>query len=564
MPTHEPGEQPVREEEWREVRELAERNRPILARVAPEVAECLSRVVTAAAAVGRYFEVARLDEISLGKVADPRIDFGDAAVNADFAQLTDSTDAVLEGLSAADRLLARARFLAGELGYVPPEGSNPEHIYDSLLSNLDSLARVNAAVGLDANVVAAMRSQLAIIYPRNDPRGLWAGIATRCDESLARGRQPSWPDEMIAMGFLARLNPVPEAWLWESQATVAERVRALIGGDGAPLSPAIVYHRAADIAARYNIPTAAMAEVVRLAFGVLAPQPPISLGTPIRVASISRVKQATEGKLVFVLTGRAGGRFVVKFEMKLPSETKENFCERREAVQALAEACLPNVPPALQLGPEEISALRILGEQRTTLEPNTALTILNAPDDKYVAVKMEFVEGVVTLSKLVDTRMVPDGLLGDASARSLGRIAAFDLLVGNLDRFSEKDEKTGACANLENIEFRQTSSGYEAVALDNLWQKNILQANDPVAVPRAREALAALKNHDSRCQYANDVLAWLVKTIGWKKVPQGSSQAFQEGMAEALKAMKKMPIIGVRNLIFYGVLKERFKEITID
>jgi hypothetical protein len=53
------------------------------------------------------------------------------------------------------------------------------------------------------------------------------------------------------------------------------------------------------------------------------------------------------------------------------------------------------------------------------------------------------------------------------SGGDLGRMAMFDLLLGNLDRFHEPSSRKIEYLNFENIDFRKHGNRYELVPLDN-------------------------------------------------------------------------------------------------
>jgi hypothetical protein len=108
--------------------------------------------------------------------------------------------------------------------------------------------------------------------------------------------------------------------------------------------------------------------------------------------------------------------------------------------------------------------------------------------------------------------------------KQLGSIAAFDLLIGQHDRF-----KADGSVNPQNLDFN--SAGTRAVALDNF---------DPLASMRTiidlDETLAgALKTKDAAKAYSDSAVAQLCQQIGIVV----SSDDFYRGFNDARKALRK-------------------------
>jgi len=211
----------------------------------------------------------------------------------------------------------------------------------------------------------------------------------------------------------------------------------------------------------------------------------LNFNSPIKAEEVKEVKQAG-GKLVFILTGKKGkkaDKVIVKIEPVMGGESKGQMKTRNNIVQGFAEAILANVPGSSQLTEQdkhEILKLNGLGGsldllKRILSDTNYMANALvlkkehmdvgknlgeiiqdddNANARNIIVKKVRNVKGLLLRSQKI--------LLNASIVKSLGRMAAFDLFIGNYDRFQPDAEGT----NLENIDFTQSEK--EVLSLDQL------------------------------------------------------------------------------------------------
>jgi hypothetical protein len=109
------------------------------------------------------------------------------------------------------------------------------------------------------------------------------------------------------------------------------------------------------------------------------------------------------------------------------------------------------------------------------------------------------------LQEMINQGNVTPSLLTRTVLRQLGKMAFFDLLVSNTDRFHEDGD-----VNAQNIDF--TAGGGEALPLDNL---------DPFGggIPTTLTAFGARKNLETRAargEYAANALSKICEKTGQK------------------------------------------------
>ena len=233
------------------------------------------------------------------------------------------------------------------------------------------------------------------------------------------------------------------------------------------------------------------------AFGRFAPgRPPVQRvlahNQPIVAAEVASVQQAG-GKLVFILDGGAHGQVVVKFETFGATESLAQYGDRSAALRSIAAGVLQNVPGSSALTAADMTAIAqipaAVGGDLAFLKSMAAGVLAGSQGyDRLLAMKMQHVNVGQNLQDLVTAAAGPalavagaapvPALAGGGRARArpaaaparpaavipansplwgeFGKMAAFDLLVSNNDRFSP----TGV--NLENIDLH----GAQGVSLD--------------------------------------------------------------------------------------------------
>lgn len=206
------------------------------------------------------------------------------------------------------------------------------------------------------------------------------------------------------------------------------------------------------------------------------------------VASVARVG----GKLVYIVTGTPGnGRVVVKFETFGASESLAEYGDRSRVLRDLAATVLQNVPGSARLTPADMAAIAqipaAIGGDVADLQ-QMAAGVLNGAQgyDRLLALKMQHMDVGQNLEHMADHG--PQVSLEPALWREFGRMAAFDMLVSNNDRFNPDG------VNLENVDVR----ALQGVSLD------VVDSNSPLKSALPWEGWAIYR----------DPAAWSLKTVG--------------------------------------------------
>lgn len=222
---------------------------------------------------------------------------------------------------------------------------------------------------------------------------------------------------------------------------------------------------------------------------------------PVRARELRTVFKVP-GKSTYILTGRDGSKVVAKFEPG--SETQQQKRARITATNLMAKQILPNVPSFKFLSQEDLTALSQIpatwGADAVSLAGIAGAALPGGP---FVGLKLEFVNVGDNLEDMMN-KAVPNAApgpgpgrpapappggapaaVGPAPARPVlpprvqteamlllqnnpliwvdfGRMAAFDLFVGNVDRF----HTVTPTVNVQNLDFTGGADP-SAVALDN-------------------------------------------------------------------------------------------------
>jgi hypothetical protein len=296
---------------------------------------------------------------------------------------------------------------------------------------------------------------------------------------------------------------------------------------------------------RGNPPEAELAEV-------LQPGPdseptetePLSMNARIRTTNVERVTRIGE-KLVFVLTGNANDTVIVKFEMPGSRESIPHFAQRQEVTQKLARHVFDAAPEAKRLDQQELQALRELDVEGseslhrvlTETHGGQGLTELS------IALKIQYVEVGESLLDMIEGGRVSRKVIWSQNVKQLGKMAFFDLLVGNVDRFHEPrgiSPTRQYYVEPENLDFRTTEEGrLEAVPLDNLSPEDRLSMSIDVF---AEHEGRWIRNAEARQNYAQDAILRFLEEIRLdariQEVPE-LQRWFAQGMELAVKLTKE-------------------------
>jgi Domain of unknown function (DUF4157) len=369
---------------------------------------------------------------------------------------------------------------------------------------------------------------------RNDsglPDGLKAGVESLSGVSLDAVRvhyNSSKPAEADALAFTqgTDIHVAPgqerhlphEAWhvVQQAQGRVQPTMQL---HDGVSVNDDQQLEREADAMGARASATAAQRQPVELqpAPGKFAPvvtpgpapvQRVLAHTQPIVPAEVASVQQVG-GKLVFILDGGVNGQVVVKFETFGATESLAQYADRSAALRSIAAGVLQNVPGSSSLTAPDMNAIARIpaavgGDLAFLKQMAAGVLAASQGYDRLLAMKMEHINVGQNLQALVNAAAsggaapapaIAAGPGGRARARAapvlpaviphdsplwgeFGKMAAFDLLVSNNDRFSATD------VNLENVDLR----GGQGVSLD------VVDPNSPLLKAEPWEGEAAVRN----------------------------------------------------------------------
>lgn len=277
----------------------------------------------------------------------------------------------------------------------------------------------------------------------------------------------------------------------------------------------------------------------------------LKFNKPLVAGDVVSVKRVPN-KSVFILKGANNDALIIKFEGHAQSESNEDFKARSESIEAMAFDILPNLPGSVNLNAADIAQINAIN-----LPGNNDLGMLkqlvadHAFMQNNLALKKEFVEvdenfldiankdlaDSLTMSKR-DKKKKPStksyAILNNKDIlRSMGRAAAFDLFIGNSDRFRADPSDT----NLENIDFNATLS--DMVALDQLDTYGFIIAND--GTEQAWEGEAILSSASALNKYVAQAYMSMLQKAGldYDKNTEVNVQHFISGVHIALILIKE-------------------------
>jgi hypothetical protein len=283
------------------------------------------------------------------------------------------------------------------------------------------------------------------------------------------------------------------------------------------------------------------------------------------------------GKSTFILTGRDGSKLVAKFEPG--SETQDQKRARILTTNLMAKQILPNVPSFQFLTPEDLTALTQVpanwGADAVSLAGAATAAMPGGP---FVGLKLEFLSVGDNLEDMIN-KVVPGNApapgpgrpappppggapaaVGPAPARPVlpprvqteamlllqnnpliwvdfGRMAAFDLFVGNVDRF----HTASATVNVQNLDFTGGADP-SAVALDNFNPGSSIWAMKNDAIAFGQGFPEPLRKGSAVKTYTQAVVSYIAGQVGIG-VQKAYEDAFTTGFhtsRDAIKANKDL------------------------
>ena len=375
----------------------------------------------------------------------------------------------------------------------------------------------------------ALQDQLAVqpepAPPRNDtglPDGLKSGVESLSGVSLDdvnvhyNSDRPAQLDALAyTQGTDIHVSPGQEqhlsheAWHVVQQSQGRVRATTQIQG-GLPVNDDEALEQEADAMGAKASATAAQHQPAQpqhvqrkfapvVARGVAPVQRVLAHTHPIVGAEVNSVRRVG-GKLVYILDGGVNGQVVVKFEvLGSAREDVPKYADRSDALRSIAAGVLQNVPGTSPLTNADMGAIAqipaAVGGDLQDLQ-QMAAGVLNGAQThaRLLAMKMEHINVGQNLDDLVRAAVaaaaaaapapgmaaVPGAAAAPARPHPVlaadpglwgefGKMAAFDLLVSNNDRFSDDD------VNLQNVDMR----GLQGVSLDVVDPNSPLLAVDP-------------------------------------------------------------------------------------
>ena len=290
-------------------------------------------------------------------------------------------------------------------------------------------------------------------------------------------------------------------------------------------------------------------------------QPPrLAYDQPITAANIQGVKELKEGS-VFQLTSAAGDKLIIRLE-PYTDPTESEYRARNAVTNEFAALALPGTPGIRELTTKDRDA--ILGTSAATVVEQDLIALIELKklvrevqngEHKAVFFKAEHVDAGESVGNTLNPKNPPapdtqeaiglenkqNSLMGKLEQQghweSLGRMAVFDIIVGNGDRFRTQNNKGDV--NPENIDIGQ----HGPVSVDNV---------DPYAPwfgqVAVQQAVTPLLAEPDREQYADAVFKKIVsrKKLGdfgplLEQAMDGVAQpAFVKGMDEGIHDMRKL------------------------
>ncbi len=270
------------------------------------------------------------------------------------------------------------------------------------------------------------------------------------------------------------------------------------------------------------------------------------------VATVTKVHNK-----VWVLRGYQGDSVVIKIEVPQGGEGKQGFEARHEYVTWLAQKVLAGVPNAEAMTANEVAELTQVqvqeggGKGPPTLQ-NFAATSL--PGDVFL--KVETVAMAQNLEDKIQAAQAPQGgwgrqvspqaiITNPATLTELGKMAVFDLIVNNADRFRPNNAGVGV-VNEANIDF---NTAHQAIAIDNLDPNNRI-------VPNVWPGKDRVKTKGNRAGYAAEAVQDMMTKVGGITIDIPTLKphiiAFRTGMEQAVTALK-----GQAQLLRFKGLRDR-------
>jgi hypothetical protein len=269
---------------------------------------------------------------------------------------------------------------------------------------------------------------------------------------------------------------------------------------------------------------------------------------PVRARELQTVFKVP-GKSTFILTARDGSKLVAKFEPG--SETQEQKKARLLATNLMAKQLLPNVPSFQFLTQDDLTALTQVpanwGADAVSL---AGIATAAMPGGQFAGLKLEFLPVGDSLEDMINKAVPgnapgpgpgrpapppPGGApaaVGPAPARPVlpprvqteamlllqnnpliwvdfGRMAAFDLFVGNVDRF----HTVTPTVNVQNLDFTGGANP-SAVALDNFNPSSSIFAMKNDDRSFGRSFPEPLRKGSAVKTYAQAVVSFIAGQVG--------------------------------------------------
>ncbi len=257
---------------------------------------------------------------------------------------------------------------------------------------------------------------------------------------------------------------------------------------------------------------------------------------PLAAPDIAGVTQLAPK--VWRLNGHGPDSVIIKIEALGNAETPEQFKTRAAYTTELAHLVLQGVPQASELSPADTAIITGLNPAAAGMADAAGLQgFLNAPHG-LVFFKAETVNVGSNVRELIDTAnadfkkslkagtksmgVLQSRLMTGPMMRSMGRQAAFDMIVNNYDRF-----RPDGTVNLTNLDISDTV----ALGIDNInpW--------DPLT--DKWEGAPHLQSEANARKFCNQIVDCIAEQTGYGKNTALLKQAFSGDFIDAARTISR-------------------------
>jgi hypothetical protein len=262
--------------------------------------------------------------------------------------------------------------------------------------------------------------------------------------------------------------------------------------------------------------------------------------SPLVAADVASVTELAAK--VFLLTGHGGDEIIIKFEVAIGGEDLESYAARDEYTRKLANLVLAGVPDANRVTPGDLGVLQGLTAPAVGGDIATFAQAIAGPlPPNILVLKAQKVNAGTNFKAKMDEigdKLKPENggmrafkksqsafetqITQPAMIKSMGRMAAYDLIINNRDRF-----RPDGTVNLVNLDLGAAA----ALGIDNLDPNNRIDPNGPAGVP-------ILSSLPAMLDFTTKTVNFLCTEMLAAQDAGPMRQHFLSGLIEATRALK--------------------------